>query len=99
MNAYAAYPHPIPSGLGYWAMIRLCRASHPAPVMGKGDRPKVFNTRGEAAEECLRHMVAFMNGHEIRGERFDGHSTAKSRAALLFKTRPVEGERKQQVRA
>lgn len=94
MNAYAAYPHPIPSGLGYWAMIRLCRASRPAPVMAKGDRPKVFNTRGEAAEECLKHIVAFMNGTEIRGERFDGRSTYRDEVdRVFFQPRPAN-ERK-----
>lgn len=70
-NRYSAYPHRIPGGFGFWAMIRLCRDAHPSPVMDRGDKPKVFLTKGEAAEECLRHIVAFMNGHEIRGERFD----------------------------
>lgn len=76
-NKYSAYPHRIPGGFGFWAMIRLCRDSHPSPVMDKGERPKVFLTKGEAAEECLKHMVAFMNGREIRGETFDASPTIK----------------------
>lgn len=96
MNEYSAYP--LKRGIGWWAMIRVCRESHPSPVMEQGAKPKVFPSRGEAAEECLRHVVAFLNGHEIRGERFDSPSTAKSRAESFFK-QPVEGERKQQVRA
>ena len=86
-NRYSAYPHPIPGGR-YWAMIRLCRDSHPAPVMDTGDRPKVFESKGAAAEECLRHVIAFMNGHPIRGERFDESATkrtvARSAAERLF---------------
>jgi hypothetical protein len=82
MNGYAAYP--LKRGIGWWAMIRVCRESHPAPVLAKGDRPKVFNSRGEAAEECLRHLVAFMNGREIRGERFDGRSTYRDEVDRVF---------------
>jgi hypothetical protein len=52
------------------------------------DRPKVFSSKGEAAEECLKHMVAFMNGREIRGEKFEGMdkpaTTARARAEKLF---------------
>ncbi len=77
MNRYSAYPHRIPGGFGFWAMIRLCRDAHPSPVMDAGDKPKVFQTKGEAAEECLKHIVAFMNGREIRGERFDEGASMK----------------------
>jgi hypothetical protein len=78
MNKYSAYSHRIPGGFGFWAMIRLCRNSHPEPVMDKGKKPKVFQTKGEAAEECLKHLVAFMNGREIRGEKFeDGTVTVR----------------------
>lgn len=80
-NKYSAYPHPLPSGLGFWAIVRFCRDSHPSPIMDTGEKPKVFDTKGEAAEECLKHVVAFMNGHEIRGERFEGgthHDAANS---------------------
>jgi hypothetical protein len=75
MNRYSAYPHRIPGGFGYWAMIRLCRDAHPTPVMG------------EAAEECLKHMVAFMNGREIRGESFEkpkAANDARAKAERLF---------------
>ncbi|NSX90120.1 hypothetical protein [Agrobacterium tumefaciens] len=75
MNKYSAYPHPVRGG--FWAMIRLCRDSQPAPVMDAGEKPKVFPTKGEAAEECLKHIVAFMNGREIRGERFDEGASIK----------------------
>jgi hypothetical protein len=68
MNKYSAYPHRVPGGFGFWAMIRFCRDSHPTPVMDAGDKPKVFPTRGEAAEECLKHVVAFMNGRPTRRE-------------------------------
>ena len=94
MNRYAAYPHRIPGGYGFWAMIRLCRDSHPSPVMDIGAKPKVFPTRGDAAEECLKHMVAFMNGHEIRGECFDESTSIKqvrqTKADALFpKLQPI----------
>lgn len=92
MNGYSAYP--VKRGLGWWCMLRLARDARPHPVMEKGDKPKVFETAGEAWAEATKHLLAFMNGHEIRGERFDGHSTAKSRAELLFKTRPVAVGRK-----
>lgn len=82
MNGYAAYP--LKRGIGWWAMIRVCRESHPAPVLAKGNRPMVFDTRGEAAEECLRHIVAFMNGREIRGERFDGTSSYRSEVDRIY---------------
>ena len=87
-NRYSAYPRRVPGGFGYWAMIRLCRDSHPSPVMDIGDRPKVFHTEGEAAQECLKHMVAFMNGREIRGEKFEGmdkpSTVARAQAEKLF---------------
>lgn len=72
MNKYASYPHPIPGGFGYWAMMRLCRDARPSPIMDEEGKPKTFPTKGEAAEECLRHLVAYMNGREIRGEVFEG---------------------------
>ena len=72
MNKYASYPHPIPGGFGWWGMIRLCRDARPAPIMDADDKPKVFQTKGEAAEECLRHVLAYMNGRPIRGEQFEG---------------------------
>ena len=88
MNHYSAYPHRLPGGR-YWAMIRVCRDAHPAPVMEEQDRPKVFETRGAAAEECLRHIVAFMNGRPIRGEKFDGgvislNDVRRAKAEKLF---------------
>ncbi len=86
-NRYNAYPYRIPGGAGFYAMIRLCRDSEPSPVMGTGDRPKVFGSEGEAAKECLKHMVAFMNGREIRGETFDlvkPVTAARARAEQLF---------------
>jgi hypothetical protein len=54
--------------------------------MAEGDRPKVFKTEGEAAQECLKHMVAFMNGREIRGELFEAPKQlgARQKAELLF---------------
>ncbi|NTG86186.1 hypothetical protein G6L15_08510 [Agrobacterium rhizogenes] len=87
-NKYSAYAHSIPGGLGYWAMTRLCRDAHPSPIMDAGDKPKVFGSKGEAAEECLKHMLAFMNGREIRGEMFDVATSpmiaARSQAERLF---------------
>lgn len=88
-NKYASYPHRIPGGFGFWAMMRLCRDARPAPIMDEHDKPKVFATKGEAAEECLRHLVAYMNGREIRGEVFEGgtytrSAAAKARANQLF---------------
>ena len=87
MNRYSAYPRRVPGGFGYWAMIRLCRDSHPSPVMDAGDKPKVFHTEGEAAAECLKHMLAFMNGREIRGETFEvvrPSTAARAKAEQLF---------------
>jgi hypothetical protein len=55
--------------------------------MAEGDKPKVFTTKGEAAEECLRHIMAFMNGKPIRGEVFEpskAASPARQKAELLF---------------
>ena len=92
MNRYASYPHPIPGGFGFWAMMRLCRDARPAPIMDEEGKPKVFPTKGDAAEECLKHLVAYMNGHPIRGEQFEGgdyskRQLAKSQAVKLFKTK------------
>jgi hypothetical protein len=81
MNRYSAFPRKLPSG-GYWAMLRLCRDAHPAPVMGSGDKPKVFPTKGEAVEECLRHIMAFINGRPIRGESFNAAGTTKEAARI-----------------
>ncbi|NTG48597.1 hypothetical protein G6M04_14485 [Agrobacterium rhizogenes] len=84
-NRYAAYPHRIPGGLGYWAMTRLCRDAHPSPIMDAGDKPKVFGSKGEAAEACLHHMLNFMNGKPIRGEMFDGPSIKEAKFAMADK--------------
>ncbi len=88
MNRYNAFPRRVPGGLGFWAMVRLCRDSEPSPIMDTGDRPKVFGSKGEAAEECLKHMVAFMNGREIRGEKFDAtpsiQQARREKAEKLF---------------
>lgn len=92
MNQYSAYP--LKRGLGWWAMIRVCRESHPSPVMERGAKPKIFASRGEAAEECLRHVVAFLNGHEIRGERFDGRSTYRDEVDRVFFQPRQSDERK-----
>jgi hypothetical protein len=53
--------------------------------MGAGNKPKVFGSKGEAAEECLKHMLAFMNGREIRGEVFDGPSVKEAKFAMADK--------------
>lgn len=95
MNRYASYPHRIPGGFGFWAMIRLCRDAHPAPVLDKGGKPIVFQTETEATKACLKHLLAYMNGHEIRGEVFEtGDYTprrlAKSQALKMFKTKDEE---------
>lgn len=89
MNRYSAYPHRVPGMATWWAMMRLCRDARPAPIMDDEGKPKVFATKGEAAEECLRHLVAYMNGREIRGEVFEGgtytrSAAAKARANQLF---------------
>jgi hypothetical protein len=55
--------------------------------MDVGDKPKVFHTEGEAAAECLKHMLAFMNGREIRGETFEmvrPSTAARAKAERLF---------------
>jgi hypothetical protein len=86
-NRYAADPYRLPNGK-YLAMIRLCRDAHPSPIMDAGGKPKVFGSKGEAAEECLKHMLNFMNGKPIRGEMFDGPSVKEAkfaRAESLFR--------------
>ena len=62
-------------------MLRLCRDAHPSPIMDEDDKPKVFPTKGEAAEECLRHVLAYMNGRPIRGETFETGEYTRSKAA------------------
>lgn len=42
------------------------------------EAPPAQLARGEASDECLKHILAFMNGAEIRGERFDEHSSIKA---------------------
>jgi hypothetical protein len=101
-NRYAAYAHRIPGGK-FWAVVRFCRDSHPAPVLDEGAKPKVFASKGEAAEECLRHVVAFMNGREIRGEQFDAPAVSvkeakfaeADRQLFLGGGRTVQVERKE----
>jgi hypothetical protein len=68
-NKYSAYPQPVPGG--YRCMIRVCRDSRPNPVMAPGDKPKVLDDEGAAWKEIALHLLAFMNGREIRGEKFD----------------------------
>lgn len=82
MNNYSGYP--LARGFGWWAMIRLAKDGKPRPVMEKGDKPKVFNSPGEAWEEIAKHLLAFMNGHEIRGERFDGCNSYRSEVDRLY---------------
>ena len=49
---------------------------------------------GDAWEEAAKHLLAFMNGHEIRGERFDGRSTYRDEVdRVFFQPRPAEGDR------
>ncbi|MEZ2220749.1 hypothetical protein [Rhizobium sp. RCC_161_2] len=66
-------------------MTRLCRDAHPSPIMDAGGKPKMFGSKGEAAEECLKHILAFMNGREIRGEVFDGPSVKEAKFAMADK--------------
>lgn len=94
MNKYAAYPQDVPGG--FRAMIRMCRDSRPAPVMEKGEKPKVFDTEGAAWKEIALHLLAFMNGHEIRGERFDGDRLTDYRnqvEAIFTKGKRIQIER------
>ena len=95
MNRYSAYPHRVPGMAPWWAMLRVCRDAHPSPILDRDGKPKVFPTKGEAAEECLKHLVSFMNGKPIRGEQFEtGDYTprqlAKSQALKMFKTKDEE---------
>lgn len=97
MNKYAAYAQEVPTG--YRAMIRVCREAKPAPVMGYGEKPKVFDTEAEAWKEIAQHLLAFMNGREIRGEMFDIHVTMKDAKRAKFeklfrKGKVIEIERK-----
>jgi hypothetical protein len=78
-NKYAAYAHRIPMGT-YWSMLRFCRDAHPTPVLDGEGKPKVFSTKAEAVEECLKHVLAYMNGRPIRSETFE-HSDYSIRSA------------------
>lgn len=89
MNHYNAFPSRNHMGT-WWAMVRICRDAEPSPVLDKQGKPKPFKTRGEAAEECLKHIVAFMNGNAIRGEVFEGadysrRAVSRSKAEGLFR--------------
>lgn len=97
MNCYAAYP--LKRGLGWWVMLRFARDARPHPVMEKGGKPKVFDTKGEAWEETAKHLLAFMNGHEIRGERFNEGGSIKdarrAQAERMFRNgKEIEVEQK-----
>jgi len=46
--------------------------------MAPGDRPKIMDSEGEAWKEIALHLLAFMNGREIRGETFEVVSPSKS---------------------
>lgn len=83
-NRYSAYPQPVPGG--YRCMIRVCRDARPNPVMEKGAKPKVVPSEAAAWREIALHLLAFMNGNEIRGERFEGND-AKSAADRLFQNK------------
>jgi len=80
MNHFAAYAQPVP--MGYRVMIRFAQHGRPKPVMDKGDKPKVFQTKLEATEEALRHLLAYMNTEYLRCGEFA--STAKNEAEALF---------------
>lgn len=85
MNGYAAYPQPVPGG--FRCMIRVCRDARPNPVMAPGDRPKIMDSEGEAWKEIALHLLAFMNGREIRGETFEvvkPATVARAKAEMLF---------------
>ena len=81
MNRYSAYPHRVPGMATWWAMIRLCRDAHPSPILDRDGKPKVFDSKGEAVEELLRHVLSFMNGRPIRGETFETGDYTRSKAA------------------
>ena len=82
MNHFAAYVQEIPRG--YRVMVRFAQHGHPKPVMDKGDKPKVFQTKLEATEEALKHLLAYMNNEYLRiGENA---SSARSEAEKTFGT-------------
>lgn len=94
MNEFSGYA--LKRGIGWWAMLRFARDAKPKPLMGDKGTPTVFDTELEALRAVNKHLLAYFNGHLVRdGERC---GTAKARADLLFKKRPVEGD-KVQVRA
>ena len=75
MNKYSAYPQPVPGG--FRAMMRFARDARPNPVMEEGEKPKVLDSEAAAWREIALHLLAFMNGREIRGEKFDDGTTIK----------------------
>lgn len=62
----------------------ICEGRSTSPLMAKGEKPQVFNSEGEAWKAVAEHAFAFMNGHEIRGERFDGRSTYRDEVDRVF---------------
>lgn len=85
-NGYSAGPYRVHGGK-YWAMVRVCRDADAQPILAKGGSPKEFSTRGEALQECLNHVLAFMNGRPIRGEIFEAPTPAndaRAKAEQLF---------------
>ncbi len=67
-------------------MLRFCRDGKTRPLMEAPDKPAFFETKEEALEACRMHLLKFLNGHEYRGERFDGKA-ARDEAEKLFSTR------------
>ncbi len=98
MNHFSAYVREVPRG--YWAMLRFARDGKPKPVMGEGAKPIVFETKLEATEEALRHVIAYMNGDYLRaGEIASMDPTEReqvfgSDGAIYRKGRKIEVERK-----
>lgn len=94
MNKYSAYPQPVPGG--FRCMIRVCRDARPNPVMAPGDKPKVLDSEGEAWKEIAMHLLAFMNGREIRGEVFEGVSSHSAADATFPNLQPFVKQRGKQ---
>ena len=80
MNKYNAFAYRIPGGFGYHAMLRFGGDATAKPLLGPHAKPRVFNTELDALKACLANVLGYMNGCEMRGEKFEGG--AYSKAAL-----------------
>lgn len=62
-------------------MLRFTADGKATPLSAKQGKPIVFPTELEATKECLKHVLSYMNGHQMRGETFEGGAYTKAALA------------------